>query len=520
MSGKVNHALFDLIKSMTKSEKRYFKLVSSRHTIGEENNYIRLFDYIEKQEDYNEDQLFDDFNGEAFLNRFSITKKRLYDHILGALDSYHSGRSQNAQLYKQLHSAEILFEKSLYDQCRRVLNSCEKQAEKYELYEIMLLINKMKRKLTETIGTRESGRESVIEISNIHQKALTNIDRYQDLWNVKSDLFDRLQIKGVARTDEEISDYNNICSNVLNLSEEQIEDTELKYLYHHILSAYYYAVRDLTASLKHLQINISEMTSRETILSIEPNKHISVYTNAIYIADRIGEHRIAISYLNELKTYVHKLEPNEDQEIKLFSSISSIELSLKVRMGAFDEAVRIVPEIESKLESYGYKISAARKAFLSYKIAVAYVGINEFSKARMWINRVLNDPMLDKTEDIIGFTQLLDLLVQIELDNDQLLPYTLKSTQRFFKTRNRMYDFEKAILNFTSRFIKAKDNFEVKELWEELYDELKKITNSNELECTALEYFDFQSWAEAKLKQKSFDLIVREKYHQTIRPAC
>ena len=52
MSKRVNESVHELIKSLTKSEKRYFKLMSSRHTIGEENNYVILFDAIEKQIDY------------------------------------------------------------------------------------------------------------------------------------------------------------------------------------------------------------------------------------------------------------------------------------------------------------------------------------------------------------------------------------------------------------------------------------------------------------------------------------
>ena len=44
MSNKVSNHLFELIKSLNKSEKRYFKLFSSRHTIGEENGYLKLFD--------------------------------------------------------------------------------------------------------------------------------------------------------------------------------------------------------------------------------------------------------------------------------------------------------------------------------------------------------------------------------------------------------------------------------------------------------------------------------------------
>ena len=72
---KAKDSIHELIKSLTKSEKRYFKLMSSRHTIGEENNYIVLFDFIEKQEEYDEDVLFKTFKGQAFLNKFSITKK-------------------------------------------------------------------------------------------------------------------------------------------------------------------------------------------------------------------------------------------------------------------------------------------------------------------------------------------------------------------------------------------------------------------------------------------------------------
>ena len=78
MSTKVKENLHELIKYLSKSEKRYFKLYASRHTIGDENNYIILFDYLEKQEEYKEEAIFKHFKGQAFLNKFSITKKRLY----------------------------------------------------------------------------------------------------------------------------------------------------------------------------------------------------------------------------------------------------------------------------------------------------------------------------------------------------------------------------------------------------------------------------------------------------------
>ncbi|MFK7786337.1 MAG: hypothetical protein AB8B56_14555 [Crocinitomicaceae bacterium] len=520
MSSKVNNALFDLIKSMSKSEKRYFKLMSSRHTIGGENNYVRLFDYLDKQSEYDEDEIFKTFEQEAFINRFSITKKRLYDHILTALDSFHSSNSIEAQLHKQLHAADILFEKSLYDQCRRVLHSAEKVAKKNDIPAILLMISYKKKRLSETMGhlkVKDKDIDETLKNDLIYSKS---IEDYNHLWAIKSHLFSHLSKKGVARSTEEIEAYAEICKMIL--SEDYITDNltfEGKHLYHHVLSAYYYATGQLALSLEELEVNLGTTDQATLGKKLEANKYISALTNAIYIADKIGNHRKSTQYLNDLKKFGATFSANEDLSIKLFSSVSSIELSMFLRKGDFIKAVQSVGKIESELEHYGDKVIPIRRAFLEFKIAVVNIGTGNYSEALKWINRILNDSNLDKTEDIIGFTQLLELLVHLELNHNNLLPYSLKNTQRFFKTRNRMYGFEKVLLQFISKLIKCADHFDRQHLWEEMYKELAEITNDDVFESVALDYFDFESWAEAKLKGKAFDAIVREKYNRRINVA-
>ncbi len=519
MSGRVNEALFDLIKSMSKSEKRYFKLMSSRHKIGGENNYVRLFDFIDKQNAYDEEVLHKHFKGEAFLNRFSITKKRLYDHILASLDSFHVSNSIEAQLYKQLHSADILFEKSLYDQCRRILRSAEKLATKHENFGILLLISKKKKRLLETSGYLEISEAKINELNQHEQKTLQAIGYYNMIWSIKSRLFSQLSKKGVARSSEEKAVFEEICSDLVTNGSLEGASTETRYLFHHTLSAYYYAIGDSQNSLFHLQKNLDLFDTPGGKQMIEPNKKISAYTNAVYVLDKMGNNKDSQVYLSKLKTLANGVDSNEDLSIKLFSSISSIEFSMCIRRGDFDGGRKIAEEVERNLAAYGDKIVPIRRAFLEFKMAVAYMGLGQYSTALKWVNHILNSSDLDKTEDIIGFTQLLDLLIHIELNHDKLLPYSLKSAQRFFRTRNRLYSFEKVFLQFIGKLIKCEDRFEVEDLWEELYNELSTLTDDN-FESVALEYFDFRAWAESKLKNKSFDTVVREKYYQRIRTAC
>lgn len=514
MSGKVNEALFDLVRSMSKSEKRYFKLMSSRHTIGDENNYVRLFDFIDKQGEYDEDEIFRHFKGEAFLNRFSITKKRLYDHVLSALDSFHVSSSIEAQLYKLLHSADILFEKSLYDQSRRVLRSAEKLAQKHEMHGILLLVSSKQKRLLETSGYLESNSEKFTELEKTERATLEYIATYNRIWMIKSQLFTLLSKKGIARSPEETGAYREIVDDLLTHTRPDVLPTEGCYLYHHTLSAYYYAIGDLANSLVHLHQNLDLFDTENGRQMIEPNKQVSAYTNAIYVADKLGQHKDSLMYLGKLKKMASGIDQNEDLAIKLFSSISSIEFSLCLRRGDFEIARKIGAEVETRLAEYGDKIVPVRRAFLEFKLAVACMGTGDYSQALKWVNRILNSSGLDKTEDIIGFTQLLDLLIRIELNHDQLLPYSLKSAQRFFKTRNRLYGFEKVFLQFIGRFIKCEDRFERVEAWEELYRNLSEVTGDG-YESVAMEYFDFRAWAEAKLRRKPFDVVVREKYFQS-----
>jgi len=127
MSNKVSGQLHRLIKSLSKSEKRYFSIYASRHTAGETNNYLKLFEAIDKQTDYDEEAILKQFKKEAFVNKFSIAKARLYDTILDSLDAFHSNSSIDAQLKKDLHCAEILYKKTLYDQCAKLLLSAKKK---------------------------------------------------------------------------------------------------------------------------------------------------------------------------------------------------------------------------------------------------------------------------------------------------------------------------------------------------------------------------------------------------------
>ncbi len=137
MSKTSSTELFDLIQSLSKGEKRYFKVHSSRHTIGEENKYVKLFDAICKQKVYDEKDLL---ANEKYVRQLPLLKKRLYHSILKALEVYHT--SIDAEVRKLLHQAEILYEKALYEQAKKILRSIKTICKENELLTYELEISR------------------------------------------------------------------------------------------------------------------------------------------------------------------------------------------------------------------------------------------------------------------------------------------------------------------------------------------------------------------------------------------
>ncbi len=510
MSSKVKEALFELIRSMSKSEKRYFKLLASRHTIGDENNYVILFDFIEKMAVYDEEQIFKHFKGEPFLNRFSITKKRLYDHILNALDAFHAAHSVDAQLQTQLHSAEILYNKSLYDQAKRILKSAEKLARKNDRYIVLQQISKLNKRMLENEGYSDLSAIQILEIQSQDEELSKRIYNTNLLWTSKSLVFSKLHTKGVARTDEERIEYSRLIEHL------QVPDHEAsfdeRYMFNHLMSAYHFGIQDLSGCANFLNKNLDLFEEDRDRISQQLSTYLSLLTNAIYTLESLGQRTGANKLLQTLRKLPDEFGSalSEDMQIKLFASVNSVEIGVLMKRGDFEEALKRVPQIEVGLRTYENKITSIRRAFLCFKVATINLGNRNYSEALKWVNKIFNDPDLDPSEDLLAFTYLVDLLIHLEMKHNKLLPYALKNAQRYLKSRNKLHRFEKAFLQFVSKMTKVSDQFSEMETWESFLNEIK-VLNGEGLDKAALEYFDFELWAASKVLRKEFPELLKER---------
>ena len=115
--------LFSLVKSLTKSEKRQFKLYVGRLGVNADSKFLNLFNLLDKAKTYNEEAIL---QSKIIKKRqLANVKAHLYKQILISLKLNPSHHNVRSQIREQLDFASILYHKGLYKQGLKILDKAK-----------------------------------------------------------------------------------------------------------------------------------------------------------------------------------------------------------------------------------------------------------------------------------------------------------------------------------------------------------------------------------------------------------
>ena len=112
--------------------------------------------------------------------------------------------------------------------------------------------------------------------------------------------------------------------------------------------------------------------------------------------------------------------------------------------------------------------------------------------------------------------KLFNLVIHYELNNFELLDYLVKSTERFYLKRKKSaetgYEFEVMFIRSFKLLVKpTRSTSQNIQTLKHLLDELKTLM-SDQNEKVALEYFDYLTWIEAKIDNRSYGELKKHNH--------
>lgn len=509
MPNRSTDALFQLIHSLQKSEKRNFKLYVKRNSSNNDLKVVQLFDAIDKMNVYDENVL---------MNKTSSIKKQqlpnikahLYRQILGSLRLLESAEHIDLQLHEQLDYARILYNKGLYHQSLKILEKIKETARassQVNFYIEVLIFEKKIESLhiTRSMQDRADELTKDVNISNerlVKQSKLSNLALQLYSWYIKN---------GLARNitdEEEIENYFH-----LHLTDDIKNPCGFyeKLYFSQSYSWYAFIRQDYLMYYRYTQKWVNLFLEEPMMVAIETGNYIKGLHNLLNAHFTLRNYRGFEKTIAMLEEFGESdiVRKNDNNKIQVFVYLYTAKLNRHFLEGTFVEGLSIVDEIESQLDAYTLFLDEHRRLIFYYKIASLYFGAGDFDNAIDYLNKIINWKV-NLRSDLQCYARLLHLIAHYELGNFQLLEYLVKTVYRFMAKMQNLSLVEEEIFKFLRKsfYLSAK---KLKPEFENLLNTIRQFETSK-FETRAFAYLDIISWLESKVNDKQTYEIIREKY--------
>ncbi len=500
--------LFVLIKSLSKSEKRQFKLYAGRLDINADAKYISLFNVLDKMNSY--DEAFILKSGIVKKQQLSNLKSHLYKQILISIRLNPLNQNIRIQIREQLDFATILYHKGLYKQSLKILDKAKQLSldneEKNIAFEIIELekIIETQYITRSTIGRAEELAVTSQELSE--QNALTS-----KLSNLSLRLYGIMLKTGYVKNDQEFEEISRFFKENLPECDETTLGFREKYWLYNSYLWYSFLIQDFLTCYKYAHKWVQLFYANPHMITLNPVfflKGNQYLLESLFMLKHSTKFK---SVLEELETTLagDLLPKNDNIEALAFLNSYNSKLNRHFLEGTFEDGEYLVPLILRKIKTYDEQIDEHHIMVFYYKIACLYFGSGDNRTCIAYLNKIIKNKNLIMREDLMCFSRILSLVAHYEMGMDYHLEVQLKSTYKFLIQMNDLHEIQKEIIRFLKQISFVYPQ-EIKGEFVKLHERLIKFEDAP-YEKRAFLYLDIISWLESKIQNRTVGEIVREK---------
>lgn len=496
----VSDELFLLIKSLTKSEKRYFHQFAQRHVKGQGNNYLKLFQAIEQQKTYDEDQLKEQFCDEKFARYFPVAKRYLYQQITESLHQFHLAGSVEAQVRKDLHIVKILLTKNLYSQAQKLLKRIKKQIEQYELFTLLPDCLMLERQAWDQRFYKNASPDAPQSWKHSMEQAL-DLVKQETEFAFFSSMISRWHYQKITLSQEKEQEK---LEELVRQFQQTAGRSDLTFrsqmAYLRAMSTYYFMKAQPQSAYDHNQQLLQLFEQNPDLLQLYSQQYLSVLNNFLIDNHQLKKYDVLEAGIQKLRNLPHqkafKRMPSLPQ--KVFELSTLLELNTFIDQHQYHAALQRLPAIQKELKSYQNKVSKHYLLTFYYLIALIYFENQQFAQCQIWLNRLRQDNAKNMLEELLRFANLLYLATHYELGHYELLNHLILSARRKHSQMNRLYKTEKLLFSLLRQLTNAATKQEKREHFNNFKHKLLPIVKKQE-EQRVFNYFDWVRWAEGHL---------------------
>lgn len=500
---KPSDELFKLIKSLTKAEKIFFKRFSKRHVIGDYNKYIKLFNEIEKQKQYDESRTINSFKNDRFVNQLHVAKNYLFNSILKALSDFHSEKATIYIIAENIRKIRILVDKNLIKSALKLIKKTKQLAYDNYHYELLYQVYEIESFVTARKYTKYSQTE--LETINFRKqetlKKLGVISAYKSI-NQKLNLLTSKW--SYSKENNSLQEVKNILNKKIVKNEKYAAEYSSKFELYNIKSKAYRFLLDDERSLLYRKKAVDLMEQYPEIIEKYPERYVARIYDLINFAlgteTGVSKKFPIEEYFEKMKNFMKLVinsAKNTDTKALSWHYYYLMQIGYhytKLNQAAF---IKTMEEVKSNIDIYKENLRTKYLLDIYYYCAISYFEFGMYNDSLKWLINFMNHKKAPDYEEVYHTMMIFSIILHYELGNYDLCEALINNTKRYYKKRQKLYEAEKVLLA-KLRLLISSDKKESVKIFKELILELE-ILSKKDSEKRFLNAFDFKRWAEKKL---------------------
>jgi len=502
--------LFELIKTLSKTEKRYFKKYSGMHSSKKHHSHASLlFDAFEKTAEYNSAKFKEQNSSKPFYKNLASEKQHLMKIILQSLNEYHRNNSKKTNIQFHLNTFELLFQKRQYKIAEKHLVKALQLSRDSENTIYIIEIYQSFGKLYQHSGNLEKMKNMLDEVKHEEKELLTDIEKEFKLKMIEYKSYYTSRILGYPRTKKARSRYEELLQLSLSVARKNSSFKEKLSLL--TIKNFYYD--SLPNKIPLMQVREEWIKLAETTEKYPEDNNMQYLVSLNNLANSYDELGMEEALEKTLEKIIKHPPKNLDEEVRTFIYYYNLKLVRYINTGHFSECLAHFPQVEKGLHKFGRWFHPEYKLSFRYLFSYGYFGAEKYQQALKWTNEIIINYPNETLEEYYNFARIFILLIYFELNYDGLLSSELRSAKRYFNKHEKLFSLEKIILDFMKTALKPEGIKATKKELSDLHEKIMELKNSP-YEQQLFSLFDWQSWVESKIRETSLKEIMQRKVRE------
>jgi|GEM_PF-5255865 len=485
--------LYELIQSLTKSEKRYFKLMHGGEHEGERSRYLLLFDTLVEMQTYDPEQIQSVMEWDNFKSSYSMAKRYLNDKILKSLRDFERKDTETKRVKEQVRQVETLFRRGLLEQAGKKVRKAKRSAYRIEALISLLKLLKLEQQILMADQNKIAKQQTMLRTGKEIEEVVKGIRLSEAVNQIHYQFYALVKLKGGLGQGASLESLDEIIRKLEALNPLDNVLVTPQIYYYNILNQYCYLKGGIRGSIERLWDLKTLFESNEGIRKENLRKYLSTLHNLCNRSLYLKEYTTSLSVLEVLFQLPRQKPEIESRWKESYYSLGSL---LLMHSGAVRESIAFVEQVEAILVENPCNLSRGYVLEFNRCLMIIYTMLGEGKKAISHIQILFQDPSHKSLRSFHRLLPVVELLIHYDLGNFDWLEQRTESLLKHYDPE-KAYRFEKSLLLFLRELPVLPSRGKTRVHCEAFLSEMTELRTSPE-ETPVFAFFDFEAWVKAK----------------------